>query len=166
MLAAAHTLVHVNASLNALATALLVVGFVLIKQRREQAHRYTMMAAFAVSTLFLACYLYYHFVVRLQTPFAGEGAVRYLYFAILITHVVLAMAVPPLVIWAMLLGQRGMGYFLPRRLADDPGNRAGYMADCRVRHRRVVRFAFPIWLYVSITGVVVYLMLYHLYPAA
>ena len=167
MLAAAHPLVHVNASLNMVATLLLIAGLVLIKQRKEVAHKQAMMAAFLVSCLFLACYCYYHFVIKLQTPFGGEGFVRYVYFAILISHVLLAFTVPFLVPAAILFGQRGMGRWLPKRIATaDETTRAGYIASMRALHRRVVKFAFPIWLYVSVTGVIVYLMLYHLWPSA
>jgi uncharacterized membrane protein YozB (DUF420 family) len=134
------TLPAINASLNALATVLLVVGYVLIKQRREAAHKWTMLTAFAVSVLFLACYLVYHAQAGSKS-FAGPPPISYLYYAILISHVILAAAVPVLAgltIW--------WGY-----------------TDQRVRHVRLARWTFPIWLYVSITGVVIYLMLYHLY---
>ena len=139
----------VNASLNALATVLLVVGYVLIKQRRETAHKRTMLAAFAVSVLFLASYLTYHYHIhylhtQTVTKFRGPPPVSYVYYVILITHIILAAAVPVLAgltIW--------WGY-----------------TDQRVRHVRLARWTFPIWLYVSITGVIIYLMLYQLYPAA
>lgn len=164
---AAHPLVHLNASLNSLATVLLVVGFLLIKRRKETAHKRVMLSAFAVSVVFLACYLYYHLMLQLQTPFGGEGSVRYVYFAILISHIVLAMAVPPLAITSILFGLWAHGEHLPKKLADmSDAARQEFKGRARNIHRRWARITFPIWLYVSITGVVVYLMLYHLYPAA
>jgi putative membrane protein len=141
---AAHPLVSVNAALNGLATLLLLAGYVLIKQKREIAHRNVMLAAFGVSVAFLVCYLVYHVGVMQgkSTPFTGAGPVRYLYFTILISHVILAAAVPFLAAANIYLG----------------------LADRRYGHRRLARWTFPIWLYVSITGVVIYWMLYHLYP--
>jgi uncharacterized membrane protein YozB (DUF420 family) len=143
-LLAAHPLVTVNAALNATATILLVAGYLLIKRRREIAHRNVMLAAFGVSVAFLACYLYYHIVVMQgrSTPFTETGPVRYAYYAILISHIILAATVPFLAAANIYLG----------------------LIDARLRHRRLARWTFPIWLYVSITGVVIYLMLYHLYP--
>jgi uncharacterized membrane protein YozB (DUF420 family) len=140
----AHPLVTVNAALNGLATLLLLVGYVLIKQKREIAHRNVMLAAFGVSVAFLACYLVYHVGVMQgkSTPFTGAGAIRYVYFTILISHIILAAAVPFLAAANIYLG----------------------FADRRYRHRRLARWTFPIWLYVSITGVLIYWMLYHLYP--
>lgn len=154
-----HILPHVNASLNGLATALLAAGYVLIKRAQsreiakqarlalEAAHKWTMLGCFGVSTAFLACYLYYHIVVmeNVSKPFPTDaGPVRYLYYAILLTHVVLAAAVPFLAIATIYLGLR----------------------DRRAAHRRLARWTFPIWLYVSITGVIVYVMLYHMYAPA
>jgi len=140
---------HVNAALNALATVLLMVGYWLIKQRRERAHKWTMLSCFAVSVVFLICYLSYHQLLHSLTGEPGKRfeypgiAVRYVYYTILITHVVLAAAVPLLAIATI--------YFALR--------------DQRRRHVRVARWTYPIWLYVSVTGVVVYLMLYHLFRA-
>jgi uncharacterized membrane protein YozB (DUF420 family) len=133
-----------NASLNAAATVLLVVGFLLIKARREAAHQWTMIAAFAVSVAFLISYLAYHVwpVGAKATPFPGEGAVRGVYYTILITHIVLAMAVPVLAVVTIYFGLR----------------------DRRARHRRIAKWTLPIWLYVSVTGVVIYLMLYQWFP--
>ena len=133
----------VNASLNALATLLLVLGYVLIKQRREAAHKWTMLAAFATSVVFLICYLAYHFQAVTMTKFLGPPPISYLYYALLITHVILAATVPFLAGLTIYWG----------------------LKDQRLRHRRIARWTFPIWLYVSITGVVIYLMLYQLYPA-
>jgi uncharacterized membrane protein YozB (DUF420 family) len=133
----------VNATLNALAAVLLVVGWTLIKTGREQAHKFAMLSAFAVSSVFLTCYLVYHFQVG-SVKFQGPANVRTVYFAILISHVALAATVPVLAGMTIYLG----------------------LADRRVKHRRLARWTFPIWLYVSITGVIIYLMLYHLYPAS
>jgi uncharacterized membrane protein YozB (DUF420 family) len=135
---------HVNASLNALATVLLVLGYVQIKRRRELAHKWTMLACFGVSIVFLACYLTYHFNIdggSKRFPSHPPLAVRYTYYGILLTHVVLAAAVPFLAVVTIWLG----------------------LANRRIAHRRVAWWTFPIWLYVSVTGVVVYLLLYQIY---
>jgi len=137
------TLPHVNATLNLLAAVLLVVGLVLIKQRREQAHRRIMVASFLVSTLFLICYLTYHAQVgHKRFPTYPPLAVQWFYKGMLLTHILLAALVPPLAITTIVMGYR----------------------DQRVAHRRLARWTFPIWLYVSVTGVLVYGMLYWLYP--
>ena len=136
---------HVNASLNALATALLIAGWFLIRQGRIEAHRKVMLACFGVSVVFLASYVTYHIGKGgVSTPFPQypPAAVRYFYYAILLTHVLLAAAVPVLAIVSIYLG----------------------LKDRRETHRRVSRWTWPIWLYVSVTGVVVYLMLYQLFP--
>ena len=136
---------HANASLNALAAVLLVIGLVLIKRHRETAHKRTMLACFGVSMLFLACYVTYHVGIEGTKRFPEYPGpwIRGGYLAILFSHVVLAAAVPFLAIATIYLGLR----------------------DRRAAHRRLARWTFPIWLYVSITGVVVYLLLYHVYPA-
>lgn len=136
---------HVNAALNLVATVLLVWGGWLIRRRREDSHRRVMLACFGVSCLFLVSYLTYHALAGHQV-FPGTGGVRVLYLAILLSHIVLAASVPILAILAIYFG----------------------LKDRRAAHVRIVRWAYPIWLYVSITGVVVYIMLYHLYavPAA
>ena len=103
-LAAIPTLATVDASLNAVATVLLVTGFVLIKQRRIEAHKRTMLAAFVVSIAFLSCYLTYHFTPHEPVKFGGSGPIRGLYFSILISHIVLAATVPFLAIWTIYLG--------------------------------------------------------------
>ena len=126
-----------NASLNALAGVFLVIGFVLIKRRRIDAHRRAMIAAFTTSALFLVSYVIYHANAG-SRPYHGTGALRVLYFSILIPHVILAAAVLPL---ALLTLRRGL-------VRDD------------ARHRRIARITLPIWLFVSVTGVLVYLMLY------
>ena len=130
---------HLNAALNALAGTLLTIGYFLIKAGRIEAHRRCMISAFVVSALFLASYVTYHANVG-SRPFPGTGLVRTIYFTILIPHVILAAAVLPL---ALVTLRRGL-----RR--DD------------ARHRRLARWTLPIWLFVSVTGVIVYLMLYRL----
>lgn len=154
LMAAGHPLVHVNATLNTIATVLLVVALVLIKQRRERAHRNAMIAALAVSAAFLGCYLYYHFAIQLTVKFTHEGPVRYVYYAILVSHVLLAMTVPYFALRASYLGWQA--------LAAGEGATESF----RAKHRGLVRWAYPIWLYVSVTGVLVYLMLYHWFPSA
>lgn len=159
LLAAAHPLVHVNATLNAIAAVLLVVGYLLIKQGRVTAHKWTMITAFAVSTAFLACYLWYHYQVG-SVEFTHPGAVRYVYWTILLSHVLLAFTVPVLALATIYLGFRATGCCLPQ---DDEFGR-GAADRYRLRHIRLARWTLPIWLYVSVTGVVVYVMLYHLWP--
>lgn len=126
-----------NASLNGVATVFLLAGYVLVRQRRIAWHRAAMLAAFAASTAFLVSYLVYHYHVG-SRPYPGSGAARALYLTVLATHVVLAAAVPPLAIVTL---TRGLG---------------GRFAS----HRAIARWTLPIWLYVSITGVIVYVMLY------
>jgi putative membrane protein len=136
---------HVNASLNALATVLLVVGYVQIKRRQEAAHKWTMLACFGVSVIFLVCYLTYHFNLpggSKRFPSYPPVGVQYAYKGILLTHIVLAALVPFLALATIITGLR----------------------DARVWHRRLAKWTFPIWLYVSVTGVVVYLLLYQLFP--
>jgi protein SCO1/2/putative membrane protein len=135
----------INASLNGLCGVLLVLGFLAVRSHWITFHKVCMLTALAVSAIFLGCYLYYHFVVRdgRPTAFPGEGAVRFVYLGILLTHTVLAAAVAPMAIVTTVFGLRGT---------------VG-------RHTRLARWTLPIWLYVSATGVVVYFMLYHLYPA-
>jgi putative membrane protein len=132
-----HDLPAVNATLNAIAAVLLTIAFVLIRNGRIQAHRRTMIAAFATSSLFLVCYIVYHAQVG-SVRFTRQGFVRPLYFGILITHVTLAAAVLPLAIITL---SRGL--------------KARYD-----RHRAIARWTLPIWLYVSVTGVLVYVLLY------
>ncbi len=143
---AAHPLAHLNALLNCVAGVLLVAGYILIRKGHETAHKRTMLVAFAVSCAFLTSYLAYHFIILKggSVPFGRTGAVRYVYYTILISHIILAATVPVLAIRTIYLGLR----------------------DRREKHRRVARWTLPIWLYVSVTGVLVYLMLYHLYPSS
>ena len=128
-----------NAGLNALAGVLLLCGYASIRAKRIPLHRSFMLAAFAVSTLFLVSYLIYHFQVQF-TAYRGEGFLRPLYFSLLIPNVILAVALVPLVLTTLHRALKGN----------------------IERHRRIARITFPIWLYVSVTGVLVYLMLYHL----
>jgi uncharacterized membrane protein YozB (DUF420 family) len=132
-----HDLPAVNATLNAIAAVLLTIGFVLIRKGRIDAHRRTMIAAFVTSSLFLVCYIVYHAQVG-SVRFTRQGFVRPLYFTILVTHVTLAAAILPLAIIT-----------LSRAL------KARYD-----RHRAIARWTLPIWLYVSVTGVLVYVLLY------
>jgi putative membrane protein len=134
-----HDLPAVNAALNALAALLLVTGFVLIRNRRWKAHRNVMAAALVCSTLFLTSYLIYHAHVG-SVHFPGTGASRIVYFTILITHTLLAATVP------ILAGITVVRAFR-RKFA---------------RHKKIARWTLPIWLYVSVTGVVVYWMLYQM----
>jgi len=160
ILLAEHPIVHLNATLNAIATVLLVVGLWLIKRGRVEAHKRTMLAAFAVSAAFLACYLWYHWQVG-SVRFTHSGFVRYAYLVVLWTHIPLAFTVPFLAIAQIYLGYRALGCCPP------PGHQAEQLtvaAAYRNKHIRLARWTFPIWLYVSVTGVIVYVMLYHLWP--
>ncbi len=130
----------VNATLNAISGVLLLSGFVLIRRGERTLHKRCMLAALTTSALFLACYVVYHLQVG-SRPFPGQGAARFLYLTILVTHVILAATILPL---ALVTTYRG--------LTSQFG-----------RHVAVARWTFPIWLYVSVTGVVIYLMLYQLY---
>ena len=132
-----HTLPAVNATLNATAAVLLVTGYTLIRQKRIQAHRLVMLTAFSVSIAFLICYVVYHAQVG-SVHYPKTGAIRVVYYSILFTHTLLAATVPVLAIITLRRALRG---------------------DFQ-RHRKIARWTFPIWLYVSVTGVVVYLMLY------
>jgi putative membrane protein len=157
--AGAHPLVHLNAALNSLATVLLVVGLWRIKHRREPAHGRTMLAALTVSAVFLVSYLVYHAIAG-SVRFTHPGAVRYVYYSVLLTHVLLAFTVPFLAIAAAVFGARALGWGRAAALPVEARTRS------RMTHLRIVRWAYPIWLYVSVTGVVVYAMLYHLWPSA
>lgn len=134
---------HLNATLNATAAICLVWGYVLIKRGHEQAHKRVMLGSFVISIVFLASYLVYHAQVGSKYfPDYPPLAIQYAYKLILLTHIVLAVTVPFLAVITILLGLR----------------------DRRLLHRRFARWTFPIWLYVSVTGVVVYLMLYWCFP--
>jgi uncharacterized membrane protein YozB (DUF420 family) len=135
----------INALLNGTSAVLLTIGYVAIRRLRIRLHAACMLTAFGVSIVFLASYLYYHFVVKggQPTEFRGDGWIRPAYFSILISHTVLAAAVAPLALVTLAKALR--------RRFD--------------RHVRLARWTLPLWFYVSVTGVVVYWMLYRLYPA-
>ena len=132
----------IDALLNGTSAVLLVIGRGFIARGRMAAHRAVMIAALVSSSLFLASYLYYHYHVG-SVRFQGQGVWRTVYFAILITHTILAAVIVPMVIITL---SRGL------RARFD-------------KHRRIARWTFPLWLYVSVTGVVIYFMLYHLFAA-
>lgn len=140
---------HLNASLNALSGLLLITGFYFIMRRRTAEHRLCMLSASAVSSVFLVSYLTHHAVRTYYfglgpTKFTGEGVIRPIYFTILTSHTVLAALVAPFVIatlWRALKGHYDS-------------------------HRKLARLVFPVWLYVSVTGVIVYLLLYQIFPAS
>jgi len=150
-------LVHLNAALNLVALLLLVAGLLLIRRGRQQAHARVMIGAFFVSCLFLASYLTYHYTAG-HVEFTHPGVVRYVYLTILLTHIPLAVLVPFLALATIAFGLLGTGW---RGAAQLPAEtRARFLT----RHRRFARWTLPIWMYVSVTGVVVYVMLYHLWP--
>ena len=132
----------VNAILNATSGILIVTGYVMIRRKKVRQHRACMIAAGCTSLLFLTSYIVYH-SQHGATRFAGVGAARPVYFTILISHTLLAIVIVPLVIITL------------RRA----------LASRFAKHIEIARWTFPLWVYVSITGVVVYLMLYHLYPS-
>ncbi|MDQ8185109.1 DUF420 domain-containing protein [Pelagicoccus sp. SDUM812002] len=128
-----------NASLNAVATVLIIAGVVSIKARKENLHRFLMASSIIVSAIFLVGYVYHKIAVQgVHTPFNGEGAIRYVYYTMLISHIILAATIPVLVIRTAYLG----------------------IKDRRELHKKWARITYPIWLYVSITGVLVYYFLY------
>jgi uncharacterized membrane protein YozB (DUF420 family) len=129
----------INAALNATSAVLLLTARGLIKRGQIQAHRRTMLAALTSSALFLACYLYYHAHVG-SVHFTGQGWIRFTYFSILLTHTVLAAVIVPLILITLTRGLKRQD----------------------LRHSKIARLTFPLWMYVSVTGVVIYLMLYHL----
>jgi putative membrane protein len=126
-----------NATLNAMATLLLVAGYVFIRRRDRARHRLAMLGALVMSAAFLTSYLIYHYHAG-SVPFEGQGPIRIVYFTILITHIILAAAILPLVLVTV-------RYALTNRFA---------------KHRRIARWTWPLWMYVSVTGVVIYVMLY------
>ena len=134
----------VNASLNAISTLFLTAGYIFIKRGRKNAHRNCMLAAFVTSCVFLICYVLHKILVRgVHTPFGGEGMIRTFYYVMLLTHIVLAMVIVPLILIT-----------LSRAL------KARWE-----HHKKIARWTWPLWMYVSITGVLVYLMLYKWFPA-
>ena len=139
---------HINASLNGLSAVFLLFGFYFIMRRKITAHRFCMISAVSVSALFLLSYLTFHSLRTYYfglgpTRFTGEGIVRPIYYTILTSHTILAVVVTPFVIWTLIRALKGRFEL----------------------HKRLARLVYPVWLYVSVTGVVVYLMLYQLYPA-
>lgn len=129
-----------NAVLNGIAAGFLLAGYYFIRTGRIPAHRLSMLSAFGASTLFLISYVIYHANAG-SRPFPGQGPIRAIYFTILITHIILAAAIVPLALVTLARGLR----------RDD------------ARHRRLARWTWPIWMYVSVTGVVIYVMLYRIY---
>lgn len=133
-----------NATLNALSGVFLIIAYVLIRQKRIQPHKRFMLAACTTSVLFLICYVTYHTLRGgVVTTFAGTGGWRTLYLTILTTHTILAVVILPLALLSVING-------LKMRVPQ---------------HRRVARWTFPLWLYVSVTGVLVYFFLYHWFPS-
>lgn len=128
----------VNATLNAASAVFLLLGFWAIKNKKEKLHKNLMVTAFCFSALFLVSYVYYH-SLHGDTRFLGEGWIRPVYFTILITHILLSVVMLPLMLSAVFLG----------------------LTDRRASHRKVVKFTFPIWLYVSVTGVAIFFFLRH-----
>ena len=135
------SLSHVIGGINTLTTVLLIAGLIFIKRSQLDLHRMAMTAAFILGSIFLVCYVLYH-STNPANKFSGEGFVRFLYLFILFTHIGLSVVVLPLVLRAMYFAVTGQ----------------------IIRHKAIVRYAYPIWLYVSASGVIVYLMLYHLFP--
>lgn len=142
---------HINAALNTLSTVLLCIGFAMIRMGRKQAHRRAMTAAIATSAAFLVTYVIYHFNAPVFA-FPGQGWVRPLYFTMLASHVVLATAITPLAIMTAVRAYRG--YKADPSLAS---------VAAFAPHKKVARWTLPIWLYVTVTGVAVYLILYQVY---
>lgn len=136
------SLPHLNAILNGTSGLLIIAGFYFIRRGKISAHRACMVGAVCVSAFFLISYLFYHYNHG-STRFTGQGGIRIFYLTILLTHTVLAALIVPLVAVTLLRAIRG---------------------DFK-RHRKIARWTFPLWLYVSITGVIVYLMLYQIFPA-
>ena len=132
----------VNACLNALATVFLMLGFVYIKKGNKTAHRNCMISAFVTSAVFLTCYLIYHFSTEVVTKFVEPEWFRPIYLVLLITHVVLAVVILPLIFIT-----------LSRALKEQFD-----------QHRKIARWTWPLWMYVSITGVLIYLLLYQIFP--
>jgi len=133
---------HLNAFLNGSSAVLLVAGYSFIRRGKISAHKQCQLSALTASTLFLISYLTYHYFHG-TTRFPGQGIARVIYFVILISHTILAVVIVPLVVITVTRALRGD--FL--------------------RHRKIARITLPLWLYVSVTGVLVYLMLYHFYPS-
>jgi uncharacterized membrane protein YozB (DUF420 family) len=137
-----HDLPAVNAALNSLSAVFLALGFIFIKRGNKIAHRNCMIAAFTTSIVFLACYLTYHATVKTVTHFVEPAWFRPIYLGILLTHTVLAVVIVPLILMTLYRARR----------QDFEG------------HKRIARWTWPLWMYVSVTGVGVYLMLYQIFP--
>jgi len=139
---------HLNASLNALSGVFLIAGFVFIRRKEIKRHRFCMLSAFIISAVFLVSYVSHHALRSYYfgigpTRFTAEGLVRPVYFTILTSHTVLAAAIGPFIVFTLWRALKGRFE----------------------QHRRIARLVYPIWLYVSVTGVIVYLLLYQFYPA-
>ncbi len=133
----------INATLNGIATVLLTLGFLFIKSGNKRAHAACMITAFGVSAVFLVCYVAHKILVRgVHTPFGGEGAIRTFYYVMLVSHIILAIAIVPMVLVTM--------------------NRA--LKENFPAHKAIARWTWPVWMYVSVTGVLVYLFLYVWFP--
>lgn len=132
----------VNATLNGLSATLLMMGYVFIKQGNREAHKKSMIAAFASSSIFLACYLIYHLNTHVVTRFKNPEWFRPIYLAILITHTILAVVIVPMIF---------MTFSRALKARFD-------------KHKKIARWTWPIWMYVSVTGVVIYLLLYQIFP--
>ena len=137
-----HDLPAVNASLNGLSAVLLGFGYYFMRQKRIEAHRNCMIAAFVTSTIFLACYLTYHFVVHSITHFTDPAWFRPYYLALLASHTILAVVIVPLIFMSLSRG-------LKQKVEA---------------HKKIARWTWPLWMYVSVTGVMVYLILYQIFP--
>ena len=139
---------HLNAALNATSAVLLLFGFYFIMRKQIRRHRFCMITACCVSALFLACYLTHHAIRTYYfglgpTKFTGEGLIRPVYFTILTSHTILATLITPFILVTLWRGLKGQ-------------------FD---KHKRLARYVYPVWLYVSVTGVIVYILLYQIYPA-
>ncbi len=133
----------INATLNGIATILLTLGFYFIKSGNRQAHKVCMVSAFVTSVVFLVCYVAHKILVRgVHTPFGGEGAIRTVYYTMLISHIILAIVIVPMVLMTM--------------------SRA--FKERFEAHKAIARWTWPVWMYVSVTGVLVYLFLYVWFP--
>lgn len=137
-----HDLPAVNATLNGLSAIFLTIGYIKIKQKKIESHRNAMIAAFCTSVIFLICYLTYHALVHAVTRFEKPEWFRPIYLTILLTHTILAVVIVPMVIMSL---KRGL------KRQDD-------------LHRKISKWTWPLWMYVSVTGVVIYLLLYKIFP--
>jgi uncharacterized membrane protein YozB (DUF420 family) len=137
-----HDLPAVNATLNGLSAIFLIAGFVLIKRGNKTAHRYCMISAFCTSVVFLACYLTYHATVKTVTHFVDPAWFKPIYLTILLTHTLLAAAIVPLILMTLWRAKK----------------------ENFEAHKKIARWTWPLWLYVSVTGVVIYLLLYQVFP--